>query len=303
MYLGLLLTLSACKREPLYKGGADSAAPAGDTSPDTAAGDGGGDGADSEPTADDTGPSDSAPPAETGAPGDTSPPIDSALYGVDSDGDGLSDGEELERGSDPEDSDSDDDGYPDGDEVAAGADPTSRCSWPDGGGRWVDFTAEADEALAGETEGWGDWEAPPDLELVDQFGQPFHTRQFHGFVVIIETSAGWCPSCVSEAPVWADLYDEYHNAGECFVWITVITEDELTRPADAAYAAEWAAAMGSAHPVLADPDKLLIASAGERAAEYPSFFILDRDFKVRGWYEGVPNGGADLLRGYINGLL
>jgi hypothetical protein len=43
---------------------------------------------------------------------------------VDSDGDGLSDGEEADLGTDPDDRDTDDDGVEDGDEVTAGTDPT-----------------------------------------------------------------------------------------------------------------------------------------------------------------------------------
>ena len=43
---------------------------------------------------------------------------------IDSDGDGLTDGEETDLGTDPDDPDSDGDGVEDGDEVAAGTDPT-----------------------------------------------------------------------------------------------------------------------------------------------------------------------------------
>lgn len=42
---------------------------------------------------------------------------------IDSDGDGLADGDEISMGSDPDDPDSDDDGLDDGDEATAGTDP------------------------------------------------------------------------------------------------------------------------------------------------------------------------------------
>ena len=42
---------------------------------------------------------------------------------ADTDGDGIADGEEVERGIDPLNIDSDGDGYSDGDEVAEGSDP------------------------------------------------------------------------------------------------------------------------------------------------------------------------------------
>ena len=42
---------------------------------------------------------------------------------LDSDGDGISDADEAELGTDPNDSDSDDDGYPDGEESTDGTNP------------------------------------------------------------------------------------------------------------------------------------------------------------------------------------
>ena len=66
----------------------------------------------------------------------TTPPI------VDSDGDGLSDDEELALGTDPNNRDSDGDGLSDGDEVAAGSDPLVQDSDGDG-------VTDGSEVLAG----------------------------------------------------------------------------------------------------------------------------------------------------------
>jgi hypothetical protein len=60
---------------------------------------------------------------ETTEPVDTATPTDSGTTAIDSDGDGLTDDEELALGLDPDDPDSDDDGLDDGDEAPAGADP------------------------------------------------------------------------------------------------------------------------------------------------------------------------------------
>ena len=64
------------------------------------------------------------------------------VHGLDSDDDGLSDGEEDSAGTDPNDSDSDDDGLTDGDESSSGTDPTDADSDNDG-------VADGDEAAAG----------------------------------------------------------------------------------------------------------------------------------------------------------
>lgn len=60
---------------------------------------------------------------------------------VDSDNDGLLDGEEIELGTDPNNPDSDNDGFLDGEEIDAGSDPNDPSSTPDnigGGGQDID---------------------------------------------------------------------------------------------------------------------------------------------------------------------
>ena len=52
--------------------------------------------------------------------------------GPDTDGDGLSDAEEAELGTDPEEADSDDDGLTDGEEIDLGTDPLDEDTDSDG---------------------------------------------------------------------------------------------------------------------------------------------------------------------------
>lgn len=77
-----------------------------------------------------------------------SPEVDADVP-VDTDGDGLTDAEEAEYGTDPEVADSDGDGLADGDEVAAGTDPTQADSDGDG------FT-DGEEAFLGTDPTGGD---------------------------------------------------------------------------------------------------------------------------------------------------
>lgn len=65
----------------------------------------------------------------TGKPG--SPPPDGTRSPIDSDGDGLTDEEEMQLGTDPHNPDTDGDGFPDGLEVALGSNPLDANSIPD----------------------------------------------------------------------------------------------------------------------------------------------------------------------------
>ena len=78
----------------------------------------------------------------------------------DSDDDGLSDGDELVIGSDPNDADSDDDGLSDGDEVSQGTDPTDADTDDDGiddGDEITNGTDPTDDGLEDDTGDFWDW--------------------------------------------------------------------------------------------------------------------------------------------------
>ncbi len=88
-------------------------------------------------------------------------------FDSDSDDDGLNDGKELELGTDPNKADSDGDGFTDGDEVAAGTDPNNADSIPsateeDGGlPIWALFIA-SEQSSAGNS--GGDDKPEPDTK-------------------------------------------------------------------------------------------------------------------------------------------
>jgi hypothetical protein len=76
------------------------------------------------------------------------------LLGVDSDGDGLTDAEEKEIGTDPNNPDTDGDGLTDGQEIAFGSDPLQRDSDDDGLSDFDEFMANTNPRLA-DTDGDG----------------------------------------------------------------------------------------------------------------------------------------------------
>jgi hypothetical protein len=185
------------------------------------------------------------------------------LAGCDSDDDGLSNKEEKELGTDPKVADSDGDGLSDGDEVLTfGSDPLSVDSDGDGceDGREVD--AAADPADPTSTIYAGGWPCmgPMSAELVDpgwtpvaavggkvphfiaqdQFEEEVDLYDFagHGKFMIIDLSGIWCGWCKmmsgwldeQENATWDNAHGEKDwyvplrdliNSGEVY-WITVI---------------------------------------------------------------------------------
>ena len=100
---------------------------------------------------------------------------------VDSDGDGLSDAEERELGSDPALMDSDGDGWDDGVEHGYYTDPADANDHPYTGG-WPIDSCRNDLVATGMNEG----DVINDVKLLDQFGEEIRLHDFCNHTVLIE---------------------------------------------------------------------------------------------------------------------
>ncbi len=209
----------------------------------------------------------------TSETGDTSPPIDSALFGVDSDGDGLSDGQELQLGWDPESADTDGDGFDDAEEHAAGTDGALPWSWPLDGCRWPDLYDVGAALVGSTTTGWADREAVPDLTFLDQCGGTVSPWQFPGHVVVLDMAATWCSPCREAAPMLQSRFEAFRDRG--FVLLTALQGATLEETQ------AWASEFGSTHPVVADENSLLFGELEDRTMTYPSYVLIDADLVVR----------------------
>ena len=205
--------------------------------------------------------------------GDTSPPIDSALFGIDTDGDGLSDGQELQLGWDPESADTDGDGFGDAEEHAAGTDGALPWSWPLDGCRWPDLRDAGVELVGDATVGWGDREAVPELTFLDQCGGEVSLWQFPGHVIVLDMAATWCGPCQEAAPMLQSRFEAFRERG--FLLLTALQGATLEETQ------EWVATFGSTHPVAADQDKVLFGQLESRTTTYPSYVLIDTDLVVR----------------------
>ena len=105
---------------------------------------------------------------------------------VDSDGDGVSDAEEADLGTNPNEEDSDGDGYTDGEELDQGFDPIDPDDHPYLGGYNVS-RCDPTPSSTGNAPG----QIAEDFELVDQYGEQVRLSDFCGNAVLLVAAAEW----------------------------------------------------------------------------------------------------------------
>jgi len=155
---------------------------------------------------------------------------------ADSDNDGVSDSDEVHMGADPLNPDSDGDGYTDGDEVANASNPLDENSGIYHGG-WP-FNADKDSMTDPGWDGHASVGAQlPRFKWVDQFGEEVDIYDYagHGKPIVIDMSEYRCYWCMEAAKMLdheSSAFDGYgydHIAdmvdnGDVY-WVTVIDGD------------------------------------------------------------------------------
>lgn len=252
-------------------------------------------------------------------PGSIQPPAEE-----DPDGDGLTNAEEAELGTDPAIADSDGDGYLDGDEVLEGKDPMDAESriyignWP--------YNRDKDAIVE------GDWEATPGegvqlprWKAIDQHGEMVDLYDFigQGKKVVLDVGTKYCKPCKGLAawfatgdtdattehceeplssflwfkqPDYEAVYDMVQN-GEIY-WITVLWSScsENGPWAKAEDAIFWDEEWPNEHiPVLVDVDCEMKFYLDVGAM--PHIDVLDENLKFIVYEQGGPTSGFKHLIG------
>jgi len=205
----------------------------------------------------------------------------------DTDGDGLSDSEEDDLGTDPNDPDTDGDGYEDGDEVDNNSDPTN----PNDGifEGMFPFNDDLDDC-ASTSFGWGagPGDQLPCVDMETQFGEDYNLWNLQGSAeyLVIDNSAIWCGPCNMMAE-WLDGANNgfISSAGDSIReavwsgelrWITAIFEDSFSNPANLGDLQAWYDAYPTENVlVLGDGDQDMIGWIG--ATGIPSLTLVRLD--------------------------
>jgi thiol-disulfide isomerase/thioredoxin len=204
---------------------------------------------------------------------------------ADADGDGLSDEEEAELGTDPNKADSDGDGFDDPTEIDAGTDANVCWSVPEG---WPQCQSLADGVSA---EGWKMDQIVPSFPMTDQFGDEIESWDFYGMVTILDISAGWCGPCRSAAPGISAFYDEHSSEGIMVVQLMIDDDSYDGKLTDESFLADWTDEYGINFPVTSDESAeyngdyyntayLEMNFSGVYTGYIPFFVVLDRDHRL-----------------------
>jgi hypothetical protein len=203
----------------------------------------------------------------------------------DTDGDRLMDGDEPANGTDPTAYDTDGDGYADGDEVTEGTDPTDADSKIYEGG-WPYFWDKdsIEEGSFSSTAGEGD--EVPRFVAVDQYGEEvdLYDYAYTGKPIMVDVSAVWCGPCnqmsnwLSHGEDWGsgwdDLRDKLDNGD--FYWVTILFQDGSGAASDERDVATWDESYPNEHVmVVTDPGSKMTAHINPPGI--PSLSLIGED--------------------------
>jgi thiol-disulfide isomerase/thioredoxin len=208
----------------------------------------------------------------------------------DSDGDGLTDSEEFTLDSDPNEVDSDGDGYEDGWEVAEGSDPTDDSSMIYAGG-WP-YNPDKDSYDAPTTASESSTSMGSQLlrlKLMDQFGEMVDLYDFagQGKYVAVDISAIWCGPCNQLAADiasgdanagWGSAPELVHN-GDIY-WLTVLGENNSGQIPTEENLADWYNDYPDDKvPVLAGDENAEVVNA-LIAGGWPTLWVFDENLQI-----------------------
>jgi thiol-disulfide isomerase/thioredoxin len=235
----------------------------------------------------------------------------------DSDGDGLTDTEEADLGTDPQSSDSDGDGLADKDETDLGTDPLAIDSDGDSYSDADEIATEHDPLDGDDKIYQGGWpynpnkdaiEDPgfgkrgkvggivPDLITYDLNGDTFDLYDYagHGKPVMVDVSAEWCYYCQQLGLYMAgksSYFDDYETdypelptvrdmiANGDLYWVEIIDQNQSYETVAQEDLKQWERKYPIPNsPVIADEEQNFIAWT--KGAGYPTLFLADENMVV-----------------------
>ncbi len=220
---------------------------------------------------------------------------------VDSDSDGLSDQEEADLGTDPDEADSDGDGLDDADELAVGTNPLFEYSVPLDEGDYVlgacPVLPSDDAGATGEgiydTTTWEAYQVG-DTVLnwtgVDAYDQEVSVYNFCGNYTLVSVGAEWCGPCQDLAATLAEEAEQMAGELENFTFFELLSQDNYGDRPTTEVLDSWEEEYGLyGIPVVgpADREGTSALTAWDADGYIPSTILLSPDMRVISMDEGV----------------
>jgi peroxiredoxin len=130
----------------------------------------------------------------------------------------------------------------------------------------------------------------PDFNLIDLSGQPVHSSDLRGKVVLMDFWSTWCGPCLDEIPTVLELASEYKSKG-LETW--GVSDEPASDIKESFSTNKWI------FPVLLDPDCRLADQF--QVVGIPAIILIGRDGKVLSYFVGKQSEQS--LRGLIDSAL
>ena len=232
---------------------------------------------------------------------------------ADADGDGITNGDEMDLGTDPNEADSDGDGFDDAAEWREGTNPNYEYSHSYQGDYRVGFCdtppattgptmAQSIDANDGNTYNYNvlqNGDVPENFTMVDQYGEELDLYSFCGQPVMVVLSAGWCGPCRAEAETLQAVADAYPD----LQIITMLTDDNAYEIPTVPFLESWANQYGFENIAVVTPggtapttyDELFAQPqmAWEMDGYIPTIYHLDETLTVISADEGMKEPPAN----------
>ncbi len=134
-------------------------------------------------------------------------------------------------------------------------------------------------------------ESSPEFSLSLMGGGDVSSEQLLGRVVMLDFWASWCPPCRDEAPVLAQVYEEYRDRGIEFIGVNLWD--------NAGDAEVFLQQQGHQYPNGIDEEGKIAISYGVRGI--PEKFFINRDGLIVRKFSGPMD--ADRLRRILDSML
>jgi thiol-disulfide isomerase/thioredoxin len=137
-------------------------------------------------------------------------------------------------------------------------------------------------------------DAAPDFVLESVDGREVRLSELRGQVVLVDFWQWWCPPCIAAMPELSRLEDAHSE-------LQVLGVSDRVDEAGQHRMAEVAEMVGTAYPMLLDPDA--IVTRAYRVNSYPTLILVDRMGRVRWIHAGSVEGVMEDLDAAIQSAL